>query len=274
MELRIRMGMKNYAAAFIYSIVLVAGMIPFARGAATQNARKSADGVELPPALPQRKFHPAVPLAGQILGQKPEEVGRVFNCKHSAALLAKRTSQDLGCEWFVINVSGADVVGLGLTDGRVSRLVLFYAVASPTKIANLRKQIESKPDPLVKATICPIEVDKKPSLKIIFEAEPIEFYLAGHPVDAAVADALRRRTWIESMNDEQAMLVGDGPGKYQATFGPENGNGDGKPTSAIFNDIPADTKFTFDARNKADAHRQALAKNKNLKELVKIENAK
>ena len=205
--------------------------------AAMPTVRKSADGLELPVASPERKFHVVFPYAGQILGERPEDVGRVFNCKHSAVLLAKHTSEDLGCDWFVINAAGADIAGLGLTDGRVTKLVLFYEVASPMKVANIRKQIETKNERAVHAVLKTIGEDKKQSLMVTFDVDSIEFYLAYHPADDAVAAALRQHIWNPAMTDEQALLIGDGPGKYLATFAPDSATGaDGKPLSAVFND--------------------------------------
>lgn len=233
--------------------------------------RKSADGLELPAAAPDRKFRVVFPYAGQILGERPEEVGRVFNCKRSEPLLAKRTKEDLGCDWFVVNAAGADIAGLGLTDGRVTKLVLFYEVAAPMKVNNIRKQIESKNDRAVRTSLKTVGEEKKQSLIVTFDVDPIEFYLAEHSASDAVAAALRQHVWNPAMTDEQALLIGDGPGKYQATFAPDAPTGDAKTGSALFNDnSQADIRLVFDARNKEDARQQALKKHKNLKELTKL----
>jgi len=244
---------------------------PPASAAAAPPPKKSADGLELPTAIPERKFHVIFPYAGQILGERPEEVGRVFNSKRSAALLAKHTGEDLGCDWFVINAAGADLAGLGLSDGRVTKLVLFYEVATPMKVSNIRKQIESKNDRAVHAALKTIGDDKKQSLVVTFDVDPVEFYLAYHPIADSVAAALRQHVWDPAMTDEQALLIGDGPGKYQATFAPDSATGDAKTGSVLFNDASqADIRMVFDARNKEDARQQALKKHKNLKDLKKM----
>ncbi len=237
---------------------------------AASPARLSADGVEFPAAPPERKFRPKVALAGAILGQRPEDVGRVFNAKKSAALLAKRTTQDLGSDWFILKTDSADIAGLTLTDGRVSRVVLFYEVASTLKINNLRKQVEANADPAVKVTVKPIEHDRKQSLMIVFEVDPVEFYLAVHTIDPKIADALRKRTWTPEMTDDQALLIGDGPGKYLAIFGPDD-KGDAVGAGTVFAEGGnADIRVEVQAKNKQEAREQAMKQHKNLKTITKM----
>ena len=95
-----------------------------------------------------------------------------------------------------VNVEGADLAGFGLTDGRISKLVLFYDIAPPLKVNNIRKQIEAHNDKLVKVSIKPISGDKKQSLMVSFEVEPIEFYLVQHVTDPKIAEAMRQHRWI------------------------------------------------------------------------------
>jgi hypothetical protein len=229
--------------------------------------RKSADGLDLPTAGAERKFHVKIALGGAILGEKPDEVGRVFGTRKSALLLAKHTRQDLGCDWFVLNSDGADVLGLGLTDGRVSKLVL---VAPAAKVAKLSKQLETYSNPLVRVTIKPIEEENKPSLIVQLEVDPVEFYLATHTIDGRVADAMRRRTWLAEMTDEQALLIGDGPGKYLATFAPDSSVGGVGAGTVFAESTAADVRLEIQARSKQDAREQAASRHKNLKTIVKI----
>ncbi|MDB5331485.1 MAG: hypothetical protein JWP03_2636 [Phycisphaerales bacterium] len=264
--------------AAVVMMVCVLCHVPAARAdapAQSHAARKSADGVDLPAASAQRNFRTTVPVAAAVLGERPEELGRVYNAKRSAALLAHKTKEDLGCEWFVPGVEGADVAGLGLTDGRVTKVVLFFEVAAPLRLANLHKQIDAHSDSSVKVTFVTLPTEnKKQSLRLTFEVDPLEFYLFNHPTDPKIADALRRHEWVEGMTDEQALMVGDGPGKYAATFDPDGpATGDARGAeSKVFSDggAPPDIRIEIEAKNKEDARRQALAKHAHLKDITKI----
>lgn len=181
----VRMNPRLLAATAYLLIFCV-----LAPAAAPRPERKTADGVELPAVLADRRFHSAVPLAGPVLGQRPEDVGRVFSTKKSQPLLARHGAPELGCDWFILNLAGSDVAGLGLMDGRVNKVVLYYEAAPPLKIARLRKQIEANADHLVKATLKQLGNDKKPSMTITFEVDAIEFYLNSHDTDPAIAQAM------------------------------------------------------------------------------------
>lgn len=241
----------------------------FVLGAGKPDGRKSADGLDLPPAALERKFRTCLPIAGPILGQRPEEVGRVFNTDKSATLLAKQTDQKLGCDWFVVHGAGADVAGLGLTDGRVSKLVLYFQAASSLRLAGLHHQLDSQKDQSVKVTFQPVGDTKKPSLLLTFEVNPIEFYIISHGVDSKIADALRQHVWIPEMNDEQATMVGDGPGKYLAIFAPDAKSDVGAGT--VFAEGAADIRLVIEARNKQQAREIALTKHKTLKDIKKVD---
>ena len=109
---------------------------------------------------------------------------------------------------------------------------------------------------------------------LTFQVEPLEYYLATHPVDAKIATGLRQHTWVEGMTDEQATMVGDGPGRYAATYAadaPATTNAVGAGT--VFADsgnAPADVVIVIEARNKKEARVEALKRHKKLKDLVKI----
>jgi hypothetical protein len=267
--------MKSNWAVLLSTLLLVT-IVSIARGAtAPSSTRTSADGVELPAAVSERKFHATVPYASVILGERPEEVGRVFNARKSAALLAKHSAEDLGCDWFVLNADGANVVGLRLTDGQVSKAVLFYEAVTQARVENVRKQFAAHPDRAVKVDVKPIAGDgKKLSLALTFEVEPLEFYLATHSVDAKIAAALRQRTWVEGMTDEQATIVGDGPGKYAATYAADAPTGSSNVgTGTIFADGGAasnDLTIIIEARNKHEAREEALKRHKNFKDIARI----
>lgn len=264
--------MKSNVFAFAVGGLLLVLTLTATHAAPAAAPRKSADGLDLPAAAPQRMFMPKIALVGAILGQRPEDVGRVFNAKKSAALLARHTKQDLGCDWFVLNIDGADIAGLTLTDGRVSKVALYYETVNQTRESHLRKQVEGAADGVIKVAIKAIkrENDKKQSLMIEFEVNPIDFYLATHTLDPKVADALRQHIWIAEMTDEQALLIGDGPGKYAAIFASDN-KGDGTGAGTVFADGGgADVRIEFQARNKQDAREQALKRHKNLKEITKV----
>jgi hypothetical protein len=238
-------------------------------------ARKSVDGVELPPAYPDHKFHATVPYASAILGARPEEMGRVFNVQKSAALLAKHTKEDLGCDWFVLNAQDCDVVGFSLTDGRISKAVLVHEIVTAARVENMKKMLDAHKDPAVKVEVKPIQGDgKKLSLLLTFEVEPLEFYIAAHAVDAKIAAALRAHTWVEGMTDEQATMVGDGPGRYAAHYpgeAPAGSNSNvGAGTVFAENGGPADLVIIIQARNKKEAREEALKRHKNLKSIDKI----
>lgn len=232
---------------------------------------KSADGLDLPVAS-EKRFRSTLPIAGPLLGQRPEELGRVFNAHRSDALLAKRTSEDLGCEWFVINLAGADVGGIELTEGRVSKVALVYNTMTPSKLKLIHTQLERIADPRVKIAFKPLGTEKKPALLLTMQADLIEFYIASHDIDAKIAEGLRSRTWSAAMTDEQACLIGDGPGKYIAIFAQETDPKDRIiVNSTVFADAAAsDVRMEFDARNKEDARQQALKKHKNLKSIEKM----
>src|SRR5579862_7533663 len=207
-----RLALLTLLPALLVSTVSLAAPAP------PPPARKSADGLDLPAAT-EHKFHVAVPLASTLLGFKPEEVGRVFNVKQSAAILAKKTTDDLESDWFVLNHDGADVVGLSLTYGRVSKAVMYLQVATNDRIAALHKQLDSHDDKTIHVTFKTIPGDgKKQSLMLTFEADPIEFYIATHVPEKKIADGLRSRTYVDGMTDAEAAMVGDGPGHYMAIY--------------------------------------------------------
>lgn len=249
-------------------LAILFGSVVTLRAGSPAVVRRSADGLDLPAAAPARTFHANMPIIGAILGVKPEEVGRVFSAHKSAALLARRSPRDLGCDWFALNVDGADVMGLGLSDGRVYKVALYYDVATELKVNNLRKQVDAHSDPMVKTTFTPIaaEKDKKPSLLITFEVDRIEIYIATHALATDMVEALRKREWIASMTDEQAQLIGDGPGKFVATYAPEKQGGDGVGANTIFAEGTApDVRIVFEAKNLHEAREEALRRHKNLK---------
>jgi hypothetical protein len=248
-------------------LVLANAVLAHAAPAAT---RKSADGIELPPAA-DHKFHVIMPFVATVLGARPEEIGHVFNTKQSAELLAKKTTTGLESEWFVINHDGADVVGLSLTDGRVSKAVLYFQTITDARIAAVRKQLDAHSDNTIKVTIKPITDDtKKQSLVLVFEADPIEFYIATHAPTQKIIDGLRAHTYVDGMTDAEAIMIGDGPGRFVATYAGDSKNADTTGADTVFADGTPDISIEFDAKNKHDAKEQALKRHKNLKDLRRI----
>ncbi|HET6249891.1 MAG TPA: hypothetical protein VFE47_19530 [Tepidisphaeraceae bacterium] len=265
---------SKIAVSLLSGFLLASTLTTFAATPPPAPTHLSADSVDLPtPSAHQ--FHAKIPYASVILGAKPEELGRVFNAKKSEALLAKRCTEDLGCDWFVLNAEGADVVAFRLTDGRISKAALVFETVNATRVENMRKQLEAHADKAVKVDVKPIEGDgKKLSLVIMYEVDPLEFYLGTHTVDAKIAAALRQHTWVEGMTDEQATMVGDGPGKYAATYvadAPDAKPGDiGTGTIFAEGGGPSDFTIVIQARNKKEAREEALKRHKNFKDIVKI----
>lgn len=190
---------------------------------------QSADGVGFPDA-PKSLFQAALPIIGNRLGGKIGEMGRVLNGKKSADIIAKRIKgSEFNCEWFVIGFAGADAGGFDLTDGRVTRIVLYYNQASPIRAQDTVRRMNqigrgTKPNECVPknklGNDVPVHADIG-TTQITFNVDAVEWNLLYHQASLDIAKAMRSRLPLQGMSEEQAIATFGKPQSVE-----ELGNGE------------------------------------------------
>jgi hypothetical protein len=129
-------------------VILTLSMLALASAAMADDSapkpRVSTDGVEYPSVVGEQRFKTMLPLVRDKLGATPEEFKlRIFDAKKSKTLLERHSERPLDCDWFALGLANADIVGLDLTDGRISRIKLIFKTAQekmpPTVSTELKK---------------------------------------------------------------------------------------------------------------------------------------
>ena len=201
----------------LLTAVLAAGAGPSSKPAAP---RKSADGVALPDALPEKKLQGTLPLIGDKLGSRPEEIApRVFSAEKSARTMARLVEGlEKDTEWFAPNAFGATVVGVRLTDGRVTHVRLVYHNIPAVKDKAIRGELtKASPGTDPGAREFNLTMGETPVTAYIwregdgdvvtFDLDEVEWVLAYHPQPAEVTAAIRSHKVIKGMTEPQAVLA-------------------------------------------------------------------
>ncbi len=187
--------------------------------------RKSADGLLLPPAEPEKKLKANLPLIREAIGSRPEELGRVLNAKKSADVIAKKMPGPMWGDWVVLSAFGSDAAGLTLTDGRVTRIDLYYrtwtAAKEKTILADFAKL--GKPVPgrsgayLIEVNGVRITADISGSVTFIVNG--VDWHLLYHEVPEPIAKAMKAGKIIKGMSLAQANLAMNQPPTVQRDHG-------------------------------------------------------
>lgn len=198
-------------------------LILAAAGPAAAPADKAADGTDIPqPTFMERRFDAAIPLIHSALGGLPGDLSpKVFSAKTSADVLARMRVKSLGCAWFALKVTDADIAGFDLSEGRVCRVVLGYRSLSPARRLAIGSQTADVADKVL-VTFDPKEAPvAAAATRVILEIKPTELYIANHPdLTKPTVEAIRAEHYIDGMTEEQALLVNDGPGVYAIVLTP------------------------------------------------------
>jgi hypothetical protein len=194
---------------------------------------KSADGVDFPkvefpiqfPAAPAT--HPSLTDVVKMIGHPPRDMAaRILNSDKSKKALAMRLMRKVStsstvnttrgnetvsgtrtingamtADWFAWDVAGADVVGFDLTDGVISRIVLYYKNPEVAK----KKADQDYPGD----TPCPwVLVNDNGAVRLEADfTETIHYIVKAQIADQKIAEAMKRKEIIRGMSKEAAVAM-------------------------------------------------------------------
>jgi hypothetical protein len=186
----------------------------------TKKIRQSIDGVPFPDVIGQERFKVMLPLVRDKLGATPEESGlRIFNTAKSTELLQRRTKANIDSEWFAIGFRNADVVGIDLTDGRISKISLWFnheqtnlSAAVTDGMTKLSRSHEMSDDGTVyilknsDGSLISVRANAG-TLVATFVIDPVDCYLLNHHPATEVATAMRERRPAVAMTVDEASII-------------------------------------------------------------------
>lgn len=243
--------------AILCVIALVLALSIASLGQKGPAARKSSDGVDYPVAA-QSLWQASLPMIGQRLGDAPDGTAdKMFNSSASKPLLQKHLNPSLfDFDWFVVGLAGADVGGIDITDGRITRIALLYkklskvraedtakkiaAIGHTTASEHMRISVKGKTGSTM---IVMAAIDEG---KIEFSVDQVEWSILYHPTKDEIAKAMRSKLPVNGMNIDQA----------KAAFGKplSSGSARGGATELVWEQrepitpTPASPKWSTDAR--------------------------
>lgn len=195
---------------FIFAAFLLIGA-----GPATKPVRQSGDGVPFPPAPEKVSPLGPLPIIGDRLGNLPEKMGtRIVWSDRAMKTLGTRGTMYIKQDWGCFGLFGTDLVGFSISDGVVSRIVLFYSQASEAKAKSIAAELGKSGKPEgnnftfdgavhVHASM----VRNGGSLNVVFEADAVDWFLSHHEVAANVAAAMRDDRFVEGMTRDEALML-------------------------------------------------------------------
>lgn len=198
----------------------------------TPTARLAKDGAQFPAAA-DRKIDMQLPVVGKAIGSLPEEFagGRIYSLKASRDKLPKCfMCNDFEPEWFALDVAGADVVGIKLTDGRISELHYRFDRSMHPKALSMLKEFRRVGDPEKEkkggglAGCAQVTVKENPvvidscSFDVKIAYSPIEWNISYEQPAAEVCEAMRACNPCHGMTIEQATIIFGEP-QYRSASG-------------------------------------------------------
>jgi hypothetical protein len=213
--------------------VLVLSWVTAPASAAEPDTNKSTDGIEFPkmefpiqyPAAPVA--HPRLTDVAKLIGHLPRDMApRILNSEKSKKVLALRLARKVDAsstntsgahtetvsstrtingamtaDWFAWGVAGADVVGFDLTDGVISRIVLYYK--KPEAAQKMADQDYPGDTP------CPwvlFQDNGAVRFEIDF-TDVIHYIVKAKIADQKMAEAMKRKEIIRGMPKEAVVAM-------------------------------------------------------------------
>lgn len=205
----------------------------FAADAEKKTAGKSTDGVEFPavefpiqyPAA--AAVHPHLTDVAKLIGHPPRDMApRILNSEKSKKVLALRLARKIStsstvntnrgdettsgtrtingamtADWFAWDVAGADVVGFDLSDGVISRIVLYY---KKPEVAQKMADQDYPGD-----TPCPwVLVQDNGAVRFEMDyTDVIHYIVRAKLADQKMAEAMKRKEIVRGMPKEAAVAM-------------------------------------------------------------------